>query len=350
MSIGIGILGLAHAHVGMYAQQWKQMPATQVRLVSCWDHDGQRGVDTGASLELPVDRSVQALLDRSDIDAVVIGAETSLHAELAEQAAAAGKAIILQKPMALTMQQADRIVAAVEKHRIKFTLAWQMRNDPQNLKMRELVREGTVGRVLQVRRRHCLNTQVWGTAFAQSWHVKPELNRGMWADDAAHAIDWTYWMFGRPQTVFADIATLLNPKVPDDHGVAVFRYADGLMAEVSCSFTQVAGENTTEIVGEKGVIIQNYGDLVSCNSPRSAEAPGLRWYVHPQSKWIDSGIPSPASHGQRINGLALPLLEYLQDKRPAIATAQEGRDVLRMTLACYQSAQTGQRTDINQTH
>ena len=75
---------------------------------------------------------------------------------------------------------------------VKFTLAWQMRTDPQNLRMKQLVREGTLGRIVMVRRRHALSTHVW-PGFENSWHVKPELNRGMWADDASHAISSSRW-------------------------------------------------------------------------------------------------------------------------------------------------------------
>src|SRR5690606_29055148 len=97
-----------------------------------------------------------------------------------------------------------------------------------------------------------------------------------------------------------------------------------------------------------GVVIQNYGDLVSCNAPRPTDAVGLKWLVQGQNAWTDSGIPSPASHGQRIAALAAPLLEFLLGKRDAIATAREGRDVLRMTLACYRAANEGRRVRIDQ--
>jgi predicted dehydrogenase len=285
------------------------------------------------------------------VDAVVIGAETSLHAEMVEMAAAgggAGKAIVLQKPMALTLEEAERIVSAVERAGVKFTMAWQMRVDPQNLLMRDLVKTGAVGRAFQVRRRHCLPTHVWGEGFMNSWHVKPELNRGMWADDAAHAIDWMMWMFGMPETVIAEIATLHTPRVPDDNGIAVFRYADGMMGEVSCSFTAVAGENTVEIHGEKGVIVQNFGDLVSCGSPRADGAPGVKWILVGEKQWHVSEIASPASHGERIGGLAVPLLKFLQGKREPIATARDGRDALKLVLASYRAAELGRRVSINE--
>ena len=70
-------------------------------------------------------------------------------------------------------------------------------------------------------------------------------------------------------TVTAEIATLLNPDVPDDNGIAIFRYADGLIAEIACSFTAVAAENTVELFAEKGVLVQNLGDLTSAIVPRS---------------------------------------------------------------------------------
>src|SRR5262249_17890415 len=150
-----------------------------------------------------------------------------------------------------------RIVAAVKKHGVRFTLAWQMRVDPQNVKMKELMASGEIGRVLQFRRRHGLPTQSWA-GFENTWHASKTLNRGMWADDAAHPFDLLLWLFGEPETVTAEIDTLLNPGVPDDNGVAIFRYKSGLIAEVACSFTCLAGENTTEITGDKGVVIQNY--------------------------------------------------------------------------------------------
>ena len=342
MGIGIGILGLAHGHVGTYCAQWKQMPPDEVRVVAAWDHDAQRAAAGAQKHGFEVADSPREVLSRRDVGAVVIGAETSMHADLVEQAAAAGKQVVLQKPIALTLSQADRIVAAVERAKVPFTLAWQMRVDPQNLRMRQLVREGTLGRIYMLRRRHGLATHTWAN-FENTWHVKPELNRGMWADDAAHAIDFVYWMLGKPASVMAEVDTLRTPKVPDDNGIAVFRYADGTMAEVVSSFVCVAGENTTEIVGEDGVAIQNYGDAVSCGLPQPAGAPGLKWMLRGQKQWTDSGIPSPSQHGHRIAGLASPILEFLRGKRPAIATAAEGRDVLHMTLACYDSAKEGRR-------
>lgn len=341
MTVTIGILGFAHGHIHGYCQRWRNAP--EATLVAGWDHDGDRLRDAAAKHGIAAEASAAALLARADVQAVVIASETAYHADLVEQAAAAGKAIVLQKPMALTLDQADRIVAAVEQYKVAFTVAWQMRVDAQNAAMKALVESGELGRIFMVRRRHGLFTHVWGDWFTESWHVKPELNRGMWADDASHAIDFLLWMFGRPISVSAEIATLHKPKVPDDNGIAVFRYADGMFAEVASSFTCLAGENTTEIVGERGVVIQNYGDLPSAAAPRPEHGVGLKWFLRGQEQWTVSDIPSPTDHGERIAGLAQPLLDFLLGRRPPLATTRDGRDALRMTLACYDAAEAGRR-------
>ena len=342
MSIGLGILGFAHGHVNMYCAKWREMPEPEIHLLAGWDHDSARAQQAHKGIGVEIHPSVEELLGRPDIDAVVIAAETSLHADLAEAAAAAGKTIVMQKPLALTMEQADRIVDAVRSANVPFTMAWQMRVDPQNIRMKQLIEDGTLGRIVMVRRRHGLATHVWPN-FEDLWHAKPELNRGMWADDAAHPVDFLLWLLGEPESVMAEIDTLLNPKIPDDQGVAIFRYDDGTFAIVCSSFTCIAGENTTEIVGEKGVAIQNYGDGPSAGAPRPEGAPGLKWLVHGESEWVVSDIPSPPGQGVRIAALAEPILEFLQGKRPAIATAEEGRTALKMTLACHDSSEQGRR-------
>lgn len=336
MPINVGILGFAHGHVGVYLDQWLKMADHPIRIAAGWDHDSSRLSESTAKFACAARQSPQDILSDPAIAAVIIGAETSMHAELVEAAAAAGKAIILQKPLALTLEEGTRIVQAVHRHKVAFSLAWQMRVDPQNLEMKRLLLDGAIGRVFMVRRRHGLSTHVW-PGFEKTWHVDRRLNRGMWADDASHAIDFVLWLLGVPRSVTAQIDTLRSEKVPDDNGIAIFRYADGAFAEVVSSFVCLAGENTTEIVGEDGVIIQNYGDGPSCHLPHPAG--GLKFFRKGDRDWTISPIPSPAGHSERIAALAPELLKFLRGERPAICTAEEGQTSLKMTLACYRSSE-----------
>jgi len=337
----IGILGLAHGHVNAYCQRWTHEPDLDIRVAAAWDHDASRLAQAAESNSLAPCVSADELLAQN-IEAVVIAAETLYHADLAVQAAEAGKAIVLQKPIALTLADADRIVDAVNRTGVSFSMAWQMRVDPQNLQMKRLVDDGTLGRIFQVRRRHCLGF-CRDPQNATSWHLDPKYNRDISADDAAHAIDFLYWLFGMPVSITAELGTLMHPQIANDHAIVVFRYADGMLAEVSNSFVAVAGESTTEITAEKGSLVQNYGDATSCGIPRADDAVCLKWMLEGDTEWRASDDPGVHGQGERIAALAEPIADFLHGRRPPIATADEGRDVLRLLLACYESNDKGQR-------
>lgn len=346
MSVNVGILGFAHGHVNFYIPQWQAHPEYGVRVTAGWDHDPARLAEAVKTHGVQPCASAEELLARPDVQAVVITAETSLHAGLVEQAAAAGKPIVLQKPLALTLAEADRIVAAVQRAGVPFSLSWQMRVDPQNLKIKEILDSGALGEIFMVRRRHGL-TLLGLPGFTDLWHVKPALNRDIWADDASHAVDFIYWLLGAPETVTAEIASFADPKLPNNNGLAVFRYRGGPLAEVSCSFTCVAAENTTEVFAEKGSIIQNYGDVPSCNVPRAPGAPGLKWFLAERDTWETGAAASPSMHIARIGNLARPLADFLNGRRAPIATAEDGRTVLRMVLATYLSSREGRRVSLD---
>src|SRR5207248_1658206 len=145
---------------------------------------------------------------------------TSQHAAHAVAAAQAGKHVLLQKPMALTLADCDAIIAAVQRYGVKFSLCYQMRADPVNRKMKELLDEGAVGHVAVVRRRHAIGALLSpGFARPGNWHLDPVQNMGMFMDDASHAADWFYWMLGRPTSVIAEIDNVVTPDTP--HGLRI---------------------------------------------------------------------------------------------------------------------------------
>jgi len=340
----LAIVGFAHGHVDAYAGEIQNMG--EARVAWGWDHDAGRGEERCRAHGCEFCPDLEELLARDDLFGVMIGSETSLHADLVEASARAGKHILLQKPMALTLEECDRMVQAVASSGVRFSMAWQMRCDPQNIWIREAVRSGKIGKVVMLRRRHGLSTHLWAE-FERSWHVKPELNRGMFMDDAAHPVDFLLWVLGKPASVVAEIDTLLNPRIPDNNGVAIYRYPDGAMGIVECSFTCVAAEETTLIVGDQGTIVQSYGDGVSCGPMAIPEGTrGLKYTLVNQHAWMPVDIPTPPHHGHRIQGVARPAVDFFLGKREPIATVEEGRTNVQMLLAAYLSALKGRRVRI----
>ena len=346
MSVNVGILGFAHGHVMGYGGEWARHPEWGVHVAKGWDADAGRAENSSKALGAERAETLEEILNDKTISAVVISSETKYHVELVERAAEAGKAIILYKPMALTLEGADRIVAAVEKYNVPMSMGWQMRTDPQNIKIKQLIADKTIGNTYVFRRRHALSTHTWA-GFADTWHANPELNRDIFADDASHPIDLLNWIFGVPESVMAELTTAHSPRVPNDNGVALFKYKSGMIAEISAYFTCSASEITTEVYGEKGTIQQYYGDGPATRLPRPEGQPGLKWFVEGDSDWTASDIPSPKGHGERISGQAQPLADFLNGKRPPICNVRDGRDSLKMVLACYLSTRTGERVSLD---
>ena len=95
------------------------------------------------------------------------------------------------------------------------------------------------------------------------------------------------WIFGLPETVSAEISTMYSPKMPNDTAVLLFKYANGMIAEITCPFACSASEITTEVYGATGSIFQSYGDAVSTWLPRPEGQPGLKFFKRGDPDWTD---------------------------------------------------------------
>lgn len=343
--IGIGVLSFAHGHAGAYCHRLVNFD--DAKLVACWDDDAERGRQSAQQFGMSYSPHVEDVLNHPDVQAVIVTCETSRHAEICEAAAAAGKDIFLQKPMALSLADCDRIAAAVNRHGVRFSMAFQMRVDPVNQKMKELVDSGAIGNVFLLRRRHCISV-LWSKAFREGktrWHLERDKNMGMWMDDAVHAADFIHWILGAPVSVVAEIDNhFFPPDIPEDSGVAIYRFPNKAMAVLINNSITLAAENTTEIYGDGGTIVQNHGDGVSTGlRPPTPIALKMFQPSRASAGWQDLGFDIPSHHGERIAALARALVDWLHGKRDAIATLEDGRKSVEMVLGAYQSAREGRR-------
>lgn len=340
--VKIGVISHAHGHINTYCGQMQNYE--DVELVATWDDNEERGRENAQKFGLEFRTSAEAVLSDPNIDTVMIGIETNRHAEYTIMAAEAGKNILLQKPMATTLEDCDRIIEAVNKSGVKFSMAFQMRQDPVNRKIKELVEAGVVGNIAVVRRRHCIPVLL-NPNFVNGpskWHIDPVANIGMYFDDATHAADWFYWIFGRPVSVMSEIDSIVTD-APDDNGVSIFRFKDGMMGILYNASTVVAGVNTTEIDGDKGTIIQDYGDSPSTSAPRPSDAIPLKYICKGDDAWTEFPMDIPKGQGERIAGIPRPFVNYIRGLTDERVSPEEGRVSVEMILGAYESAKEGRR-------
>ena len=341
--IGIGFLSFAHGHVGAYVDVMKQFD--DVKLVAAYDDDAQRGKAVCDSAGMRYSPHLEDVLDDPNVQAVIVGSETSRHAELCVAAARAGKNILCQKPMALSLDDCDLMIDAADKAGISLGIAYQMRHDPANIKMWEILQSGELGSICVVRRRHCIGVLLMDSFIngPTHWHIEAEKNRGMFMDDASHPADWFYWMLGKPVSVMAEIDNVITNVAPDDNGAAIFRFSLGEIGLLFNSSTVMAAENTTEIYGAKGCVIQNYGDAPSCGVPREPDGPAVKMFKYDESNWRDLGVPIPPGHGVRIQAVPRPWVDSLINETPPAVTGRDGKISVAMVLGAYKSAREGRR-------
>lgn len=352
--LGVGFISFAHGHVQAYADVMRAYD--DARLVCAWDADADRARTVCERCNMRVCATVNEVLADPEVDAVIIGSETCYHEEHAVAAARAGKHILLQKPMALTLDACDSINAAAEEAGIRLALAFQMRCDPANQRIKQIVDSGALGRIGLARRRHCIGVCLVPDFIngPSSWHLSAEKNMGMFMDDAAHPADWFHWIFGKPVSVIAEVDNVLTTCAPDDNGVAVYRFRgcpsvrdcpckDGMMGILVNSSTVMVAENTTEIYGDKGCLIQNYGDGPSCGAPRHPDAPAIKYFIYGEKDWRVADVAIPPDHGARIRAVPRPWLDAMLNDTPLPSDGHDGRVAAEMVLAAYEASETGRR-------
>jgi predicted dehydrogenase len=191
--------------------------------------------------------SYQALLDDPEVDAIYISLPNSLHAEWAVRAAQAGKHVLCEKPLAISVDECNQIIAAAESAGVVVLEAVMYLYHPLLHKARELVRDGAVGQVKLVR-----------TAFSvfldrpADVRWKPELGGGALWDIGSYPVSFSRWMTGEPDEVFG--WQKRSTSGVDETFAGLLRCEDGALGVFDCSF-QSPFRVLAEVAGTAGRLI-----------------------------------------------------------------------------------------------
>ncbi len=302
------------------------------RLVSI--AGGSRAPKLAEEYRTESDASVQALLERKDINAVFISTPHSEHAAQAVMAAEHGKHILLDKPMATTVEECDRIVAAAKKSGVNLMIMFGQRFRKVNIEAHRLIQEGAIGRVTQI---HAYALNSGGLASLPPWQSAPE-NLGTLFGHGIHNLDQVRWFTGDE---VISVAAQVQREAPSNNEVstmAILGLRRGAMATVWVSWTIAspgfpASAFSARVVGEKGILeLDAYGQL---RLGRDGA-----WSIITEQMPIDfkgKGMLDPV----RLEAYAAQGTEFLnsiREKRAPSVTGEDGRAAVAIALAAYQSA------------
>jgi xylose dehydrogenase (NAD/NADP) len=221
--------------------------AQRAELLAVASRDRARGEAYAAEWEIPrVHGSYAALLDDPEIDAVYISLPNSLHAEWAVRAARAGKHVLCEKPLAISLAEVDQIIAAAESAGVVVVEAVMYLHHSLLHKARQLVREGAIGQVRLVRGAFSFFMDRPGDV---RWD--PELGGGSLWDVGSYPVSFVRWIAGEAQQVFG--WQTLSESGVDAAFAGLLQYGSGALGAFDCGF-QHQFRMEAEVIGTQGVL------------------------------------------------------------------------------------------------
>ncbi|MHB8519825.1 MAG: Gfo/Idh/MocA family protein [Limisphaerales bacterium] len=282
-------------------------------------------------------------ITESGCDVVDVCVPNFLHTRAVATAAQAGKHVIIEKPLCLTLEEADEMIAVCREHKCKLMYAEELCFAPKYERVRKLVHEGAIGRVYQMRQceKHSGPHSDWFYDINQS-------GGGVLMDMGCHGLAWFRWMLGgRPRAVSvqAQMQTGLIHKGRtrgEENSIVIVEFEGGALGIVENSWAKHGGmDDRIEVHGTGGVC---YADLFLGNSALTYSEKGYGyamekagatqgWTFTVFEEAFNQGYPQELKH----------FIECVRDDKQPLVTGDDGKAVLELIYAAYQSARTGQK-------
>jgi UDP-N-acetyl-2-amino-2-deoxyglucuronate dehydrogenase len=330
--VGAGVISSIHAR--------SIASLAGARLVAVTDIDHERARSLAAAHECVAEPDLDALLARDDVDVVCVCVPSGLHAEAGIRAAAAGKHLVVEKPLDVSLDAADRLISAVHQAGVVMTVISQHRFDPGLVELRRLVDAGELGRlVLGEASTKWYRSQAYYDSAA--WRGTWDLDGGSLMNQGVHYADLLLWIMGPVAEVTALFSTQTHRIEAEDAALAVLRFRSGAVGTIVASTSVFPGfAQRLEISGTGGTVVIEDGEIVRSELSTDGGEQGRRGSLTTAAPGAASAAAAKpasleiASHVAQIGDL----LAALDEGRQPWVTAQDGRAALEIVCAIYESA------------
>jgi predicted dehydrogenase len=265
--VGYGMMGKAHAYGYTVAPLMRELPCRpRLRVISGRDKIRVAAAAAAYGVESWVD-DWRELIHRPDVEIVDICTPPGTHFEIASEAAAAGKAVICEKPLAVIYADAAAAAYAVKKARVLNAVGFNYRRLPAVSLMKRMIDEGAVGQIRLVRA-SWLSDEFVDPAIPFDWRFDRSMGATTIADLGSHLIDMTTWMAGPIKEASGQSATFIPMRsgrevTVDEASSALVRFASGAHGVFEMARTAVRRpcDVSVEVNGDRGTLIFEYARL-----------------------------------------------------------------------------------------
>lgn len=281
------------------------------------------------------------VLDRKDVDVVHITTPSGMHADMAIAALQAGKHVIVEKPVALSLADTDRMIAAEKVSGKKLCVMLQNRFNAPMQELRALVDSGKLGRLhLGAATVRWYRPQEY---YNDGWHGTWAMDGGALMNQSVHHIDALQWLMGEPESVFAQTATRIHQMEAEDVGVAVLKFKSGALATIEGSTLTWPQnlEGSVALFGDKGSV------KVGGTALNRKEFWKVEGALEHEREAITHDLMDPPSvYGQSHQTVIEAFARAIAAGTPTPNPASEARRSLAVVLGIYESARTGKVVDL----
>jgi predicted dehydrogenase len=280
------------------------------------------------------------------MELVVIGSPSGLHAAQGIAAAQRGLHVLTEKPMDITTERADALIAAADKAGVKLGVFFQDRCKPDILRVKKAVDSGGLGRLFLADARvkwyrppdYYANSRWRGTSALDGG--------GALINQAVHTVDLLLWLFGDVVSVLATSKALLHPIETEDTLVALFEFANGALGVLQAATSAYPGyPRRLELTGSEGTLIIEQDRLLAADL-RNAPEDLLRSGTADENPSASSPVVSDVRGHQSV---LEDFLHAIQTNATPRCDGREGRRSLALVEAIYAACRTGERVRCTRT-
>ncbi len=346
MATGFGIVGCGMIS-NFHAKAIENIRGA--KLVACFDMFGAAADRFAEKQGCKAYHDLSEMLSDSDVDIVTICTPSGAHMDPAVAAANAGKHVIVEKPLEITLKRCDAIIDACRRNKVQLGTIMPSRFSPANVALKEAVQEGRFGRL------------TLGDTFVKWWRSQEYYDAGGWRgtwgldgggaymNQAIHNVDLIYWFMGDVAEVAAVTDTLAHQRIEvEDVGVAAIRYKNGALGTITATTSAYPGLlKKTEIHGTEGSVIVEQDDVLMWEFAKKSRKDASIRRRFEQKAGGTGGASDPtaisyAGHMEQFKDF----IKSIETGKTPLVDGEEGRKSVEIILAIYQSSWTGKRVSL----
>lgn len=339
--VGGGVIAPSHA------QAIADLP--NARLLAVVDTDADRATQRATELGAHAYTSLTEALARPDVDIVCVCVPTGLHAQVGIEAAEAGKHLVVEKPLEVSLAAADRLIAACRASGVKLAVVSQMRFGPAIQRLKRALDSGELGKpFLGQAVVHWYRTDAYYASAG--WRGTWELDGGgALTNQGVHFVDQLAWLLGPVESVYGRRATATHDTPVEDVALAMLTFESGAHGIIQASTATFPGfMERIEIFCTGGSVIIEGGEIVVWESrtERGETTPyGVRLATGTRAVPADVTTAGGVMFGGLIVQIR-DLLEAIEGNREPLINGEEARKPLEIIHAVYESARDGREVRV----